>query len=658
MYPSDIKVKASEQVRTDALAYACRQITLALEDRKAMETRWEKWIKQYEEVLPEKKTFPWPNCSNVSIPLTPTTVETIHAREVNTLFTIRPYIQIKPKKSKVSRDDCAKLERFLDQIFQHVVDLYKTGSSWLLEKNKMGLGFLKVYWNYDEKKIREGTGFKRRVIDECKVDVVSIKDIILPSNATNEQTATWFDHRFRVDGNTLLRRKAQKIWDSDAVDKVLGLMRQTTVDTDTGTDIEGTEDRIQKIEKTAMSELKEYELHEIELDWDVDGDGYAEQTVMTLHLDSQTILRWIYHPYDHGKRPFVKNTYMDRVNRFYPLGICEMSEHMADAINLVFNQTVDNATIANVKCFKGRKSARKEMGQIYPGKVFWLDDPTDLMEFSLGEVHQSNFVIHNLLKEYHERRTKVNDYTAGRESSVLRSRATATGTMALLQESGRHFDLIINNSRQALVELAYQIIELYIQYRPDKVFEVEGEGGSMDIIRLPESLRGQNLRELYDFYCSATSMSVNKEIEKQANLVMLQQLGTIFDKMLQLLMLTNNPQMQLPDDIKKFVFSVIKTYYTMAEDLIRSFEKIDVNQYLPELPDIVKQAYGQDGGPQAMLQKFLQMMGGQGGQEGGNPGMAGLTPLLGMANAGGGFAGQAGGLPQQNVAGGEGGQGY
>jgi hypothetical protein len=102
-------------------------------------------------------------------------------------------------------------------------------------------------------------------------------------------------------------------------------------------------------------------------------------------------------------------------------------------------------------------------------------------------------------------------------------------------------------------------------------------------------------------------------------------------------MMIFNPQMQLPEEVKQFTISVIKSYYKMADDLVRSFEKIDVEQYLPELPDIIKQAYGQ-GGDQ--FQQFMKQIGGMIGEQGGSPtGMEGLNNIAGMGASSGGAEG-------------------
>ena len=118
------------------------------------------------------------------------------------------------------------------------------------------------------------------------------------------------------------------------------------------------------------------------------------------------------------------------------------------------------------------------------------------------------------------------------------------------------------------------------------------------------------------------------KIEKQTNLLLLQQLGSIFQQMLQMLMMVDNEKMKLPPDVKKFVLGIISSYYNMAQDLVRSFEKVDVQSYLPELPDIVKQAYGQN----QDLGEFMNKLGGmiQNGQAGNPTGVEGFGIPPGM----------------------------
>tara|TARA_Y100000310_G_C20700503_1_gene829332 strand:- start:2097 stop:3989 length:1893 start_codon:yes stop_codon:yes gene_type:complete len=626
MNPADIKVSLPAEKEKEIAAWLCQQIEIALQDRSTQEQRWLIWLNQYEEIL-AKKDFPWEKSSNISVPVTPIAVETIHAREINASLTIRPYIQIKPKKTGVDRDKCSKIERFLDALTDEL-DLFDKCSAWFLEKNKMGTAYGKPIWLYNREKIRTDEGYDFKTTDRASLEIICIEDLLFPSNATSLQACSFVAQRIRPTLPDLQAKEKLGLYKN--VDKVKDLFDVGYDTKSTGVDLNTEKEKVEGLTRTAPTDLASYRLWEIWFRYDIDNDGYYEPLVGVLEDRTQTFLRVIHQPPAYRQRPFIPLTFMKRTNRIWGKGIAEMSEHLQAATNTVFNQTIDNATEANIKCFKGRKSARKEIGKIYPGKVFWLDDPqTDLMEFSLGEIHQSNFMIHNLLRDYHERRTKVTDYTLGRDSSILKTRATATGTLALLQESGKHFDLIIKQTRQAMQELAYQLIELYQYYDPDKVFRMLNEDGALqDEFGLPEDIK--NVREEFSFYAIATSLTVNKEIEKQSNIMLLQQLSAIYEKMFTFINIIYAPQVNMPDDVKRFVMDVVRSYYNIATEIVRSFEKVDVSDYVPELPDIIKAARNGQPAPD-MVSQLGALIGGQG--EGtiteGPPEASGLAGLFG-----------------------------
>ena len=649
MNPADIDIKISKKKEKEVLDWLVKQVDTALSDRSALETRWKKWIKQYEEILPEKKNFPWEGCSNISVPQTPIDVETMHEREVNVTLNQRPYITVKSKKKNVDPEMPATIERFLDMVMFHVIDAYEKCSDWLLEKDKMGNGFLKVFWNYDETKVFDFAGRPELVInDDADVSVIDIEDLIFPTNAKDIQKCSALTQRIRLGWSDLKRREAQGMYKD--IDKVKS-QKVVGAEESKGADLKKTKEELEQLQRTSPDVLDEYEIYETYFEFDVDDDGYGEKMVWTWHRPSLTVLRKIYHPYLHGKRPYINAKHQRRVNRVYAKGICEKDEYLQDGLNTVFNQTIDNATIANIKSFKGRKGSKRDIGKHYPGKTYWLDDPaTDLMEFNIGEVHQSSFMIHQLLQAYAERRNKISDYNLGRESNIAKSRATATGTLALLQESGKSFDLVINNDRKAIAELGYQLIELYMQYKPQKVFDIEGKEGEWDQVQLPEVKMGA-LREEYNFHCAATSLTINKEIEKQGNLVMMQQLGSVFQQMLQLLMLAFSPQVPIPAELKTYILKMVGAFHRMAEDLVRSFEKIDVDAYMPELPQIVQMAYKQAGGMEEML-GMIDELATQGRAD---AGMAGFGEGAGMGRILGEMQGIASATPSQPAKGSKGG---
>jgi hypothetical protein len=132
---------------------------------------------------------------------------------------------------------------------------------------------------------------------------------------------------------------------------------------------------------------------------------------------------------------------------------------------------------------------------------------------------------------------------------------------------------------------------------------------------------------------------------------MMQQLGSVFQQMLQLLMLAFSPQVPIPADLKTYILKMVGAFHRMAEDLVRSFEKIDVDAYMPELPQIVQMAYKQAGG----LENLLGMVDELATQGRAEAGMAGFGEGAGMGKILGEMQGIASATPSQPAKGSEGG---
>lgn len=649
----DITLKLSKGQEEEIVTYYCDQIETALSDRKNMESKWEEFVNLYEEIV-TPKTFPWRRASNIFVPLIPTNVETVYSRMVNTILGIQPYITITPQKAlfnpngeDVSWAMAKKMERFLDYISRFECDWYNKCSEWFLETVKMGTGIIKPYWSFEESTWYRNSAFGFQEVNSQKgrvvVDVLNLSDFIVPKDAKHEQTCDFVAQRLRLTWNDILRRsklKGEQAYRN--ISKIKDFYKQDQKDDG----VEKTIDEKEGTQKKSPEKVPQYQPYEVWGEYEI--KGKLVNLVATIESQSRTLLRAIKHPYIHGRRPFIIAKFMKRTNRLYGKGVCEMLKNPQEQINTTIRQRMDAGTISNIKCFKARKSARKDIGDIYPGKVFYLDDPeNDLQEMLIGDVKQSAFLEEQSALAHAERRLKVSDYVSGRESSITKSRATATGTMALLQESGRFFDLLILNAREAMKELSYQTIELYRQHDPEKEFKVTENGkDSFMQMEFPE----QNIRDSYSFACTATTMSVNREIQKQANIMLMQQLTQIFTQMIQLLQAVNTPMVKQDPQLHQFIMGVIKAYYNFAKRILQSFEVYDMSNLLPELAFLEEGGQGGQGGiqtgglsPQAVqgISAILDQLAGQAGGGGfgnsqsaygggANPVPAGAVPGAGM----------------------------
>ena len=209
--------------------------------------------------------------------------------------------------------------------------------------------------------------------------------------------------------------------------------------------------------------------------------------------------------------------YLRREGRFYGIGVPELLETIQRGVNTSFNQSVDNATIANMRCVKIRSGSQlaRNFGEIYPGRKFYVDNVDDIKEFQLGEVYPSIFQVGLLLRDFAERRTGISDFNLGRESEVLGRASTATTTMALLQESARRFDLYAKDIRRAISDLGMQSLELIQQMKPfARVHTVLGQDGPLAerALNLPQGISiGQHLM----VNATSASTATNKQVMQQ-----------------------------------------------------------------------------------------------------------------------------------------------
>src|SRR3990167_10459295 len=83
------------QVELDLAAEVLADHANGLTDRIEREQRWADDDDQYHGILP-KKTFPWPGCSNLAVPLTGTGVETMKPRLIESVLGDDQPILVRP----------------------------------------------------------------------------------------------------------------------------------------------------------------------------------------------------------------------------------------------------------------------------------------------------------------------------------------------------------------------------------------------------------------------------------------------------------------------------------------------------------------------------------------------------------------------------------
>ena len=272
---------------------------------------------------------------------------------------------------------------------------------------------------------------------------------------------------------------------------------------------------------------------------------------------------------------------------------------MQAEISTIHRQQLDNGTIANTKFFLGKRNVVRTNTPIWPGRVLGVNDPDhDLKVMDLGTpgAFQAMRMLEMQALMYAERASGVSDYQLGRESNVGASRATATGTLAIIQEGNRRFDLNIRDMRDALSDVGRRLLELNQIFRPrGVVYWVQGEEGRMTeaVLNLPPEFSASKLAvEL-----TASTATVNRAVEKQELIALMGLTERYHQGMANIAMVLFNPQ--VPPQAKEYFIKASQGATMLMRRVVQAFDQKSVNDLVPALVELQGDTYAGAGGAQA-----------------------------------------------------------
>lgn len=601
--------------RDKLVDYLIGDLENSISDHEALEDQLDEWDRLYMgEPRQSKKTFPWPGAANIEIPVIGSHVDSINARILNTVFGIEPFWTVGALQAMM--EPFAKpVENYLDWSRKYEFNLYRTCRSSCNELTKYGWTWYKYGWEiFTRNNIVTGKGgdFERRdeVVRRPFVSHVLARDIIQQAGVEDWEQSEWLCHRVRLTDNQLWRRKLDNIY--DGVDKILDQKEDAS--------------RFHHSMRTTpyqfqMSEEKLNTLYEFWVDW------YWREMIVPLkavvHRQSRQVLSAVFNPY--GFRPFKKASFIYREGRRDHLGICRRLMQLQEEIGSLHRQQLDNGTIANTRFFVGRKSVIRGNTQIWPGRFLPVNDPDkDIKAIQLGDIYQSQGVLEQRALAYAERASGISDYQLGRESSTAGSRATATGTLAIIQEGNRRFDLNVRDFRDVMGDVGYDVLALNQMFRPrGQIYFLQGQDEGKyteQILNLPPEFNGAKLA----IELTASTASINKEAEKQGLLALFGIVTQYYERVTQAAQGIYNPE--TPPELKEFLLNAVEGGRTIMSRILQTFGTKDIDRLLPELLE--------DESAQNAIGGFAGNPGGGPAQ----PGMANVppTPQVSGSNGAGG----------------------
>jgi hypothetical protein len=546
------------------------EINRAKMTRGEVEDSWEENMRMYEGIpkMRERNT-PIENAPNLEVPLGAIACDAIYAQIVNLIFNVSPVVTVSPTDETGALNDAAKaLQRLADVLANSQIGLRPAANNSILDDVKLGTGVYYIRWR---QRVKVTTA--REVTEHGPhVRALPIEDFFVPGGAyDNIQELRWVAMRTWLTHGELRIRALDQGWDIEGVQSAGNVDR-----------VRQARERIGRHSGDADRKASDdagggdiYEVFDIYILFDINGDGKEEDLLVTFDFTGRHILKWRFNPYT--RRPFEVMRYQNRSFTFYGLGVIEMLRTFQEGATEVWNHWVLNSMLANARFWAAKHGALGNTTRFYPNKVVQMSDPkNDIAAIQMADVYPSGPAALNQVINFAERRSGINDLTAPRPSAVLGSRTPGITALSMLQKSNERFGPAFDSARVATAgavkQALFRIQERLMAADPDAeqyvINLLDEEAGRAAI----EALRDENFDNSYDIELTASSARVNREVERQNSLTLLQTLMSYYEKVLMLTQVAATPQ--LPPPVKEVAMQIAEKMGEIVDRTIRTFDQI------------------------------------------------------------------------------------
>ena len=559
--------------------------------------KYPKWRAGYD-ATPREETrmFPFQNASNLVIPIIAIHADTLHARIMSGIFKTDPLFQTSIYGKWGTEEEVGDLKVALQEYLKYVgiepqeLDLYRVYNEYFLECIKYGTSTIKCPW---EKKLRSML-LPTSLGDALKPYEANKKDFVeetiyegprpeklpfdtfgIPASAKSLEDADIKYHRKPMLRWQLLERRYSGVYDKEAVDAVLGMPDRTSP--------RETQKQTQQDAGVTPGNVAqpEWDVFECMVQWRYEDDAFAPKMVVSYHKKSRKILRVLY---DNFKDEWYVGARLGRKDDMYHgMGFAEILWYFQEEASEKHNGRNDNQTVANTRVWRVSPESKLHQGyRIYPSAMLPAEEG-EIEPMAHGEISSTNMDEERLTLELAERRSGVSPPQQGFGAGTMSGKRgvySAMGTLSLLQEGNRRSDLTLSDIRDAHVRLGRIVTRQYHELGAGSTFCTEryklfGERGEI----IKKALRMLVERKM-GIPVYASSASVNKEVEKQNDIMLSQIVAKHYSMISQLLMQLN--QGAIPPQVKEYSLQIIDASNYLMKGILKHFDHDDVDRLIPD----------------------------------------------------------------------------
>lgn len=547
-----------------------------------------KWRKAYEAVpATEVREFPWHNASNLVVPIVAIHSDTLLARVMSSVMKTRP-LWVTRMIGEFGDAAPAGLRDALEEFLQYVglepqeLNLYQVYHEWFGEAIRLGTSVLKCPWIKQVEDVMgpagdlSGKNGWSRVVkyEGPKPEKLKYENFKYP---VNKPTIEDMDFKYDVitlEKYDLEERKYRNYYDSAAVDAVLLQPDRTS----SQTQVQAQKEKDAKVSTISGYGFAEYDVCECHFKYRVERDRFT-RVIVWYHEKSNTILRSFYHYYPDEIYIAARLFYRD--DMFPGMGFGEILLPFQEEISTIHNDRRNNMTVANTKMWavdpdsKLHKGYRTHPGAMLPAKQ--TAGQKEIEALDQGTPVQGEIDSERLSLELAEKRSGVSPpmQGAGAGGNSKRGIYTAMGTLSVMQEGNTRTDLNITDIKYAHTRVGRVLGGQYAKFGIGDRKEMFGKLGVVIEQALDAIRDGKMALPVY-----AASASVNREVEKQSDLMLSGVMAQYHERITGMLTAVSNPMMD--PKAKEYTLKAIESAQMFMTSVLRHFGYDEVDRLAPK----------------------------------------------------------------------------
>jgi chaperonin GroES len=409
----------------------------------------------------ETKTTPWPNASNIKYPLITTAVIQHASRAYPEVVRGGRIVNVAaggPDPQGLKKDRAERLAKHMSYQLLVESDTWEAGLDKLLHMLPvLGTVFKKTYYNPLDQTV-------------CS-DVCSPQDVVINDTVRSMNTARRISHVIYLHGNDLLAGMA------------MGIYKEYDL-------CELEPDNKSKDEDRLIEFIEQHRF------LDLDGDGYQEPYIVTIHMTSRKVIR-IKARWDMAK---VKLNSKDKVisipaiqyftdyhyipspdGSFYSIGFGTLLYPINESVNTLLNQLVDAGTLNNLQGgfiaegfrIKGGTIKAKMGEYTQVSTANGGDIKNNIVPFPTKEPSPVLFQLLGMLIQVGKEVSSVNDSMMGQQEA---QNAPATSVLSLISQGLKVFNSIQKRLNRGLTSEFRKIFDLNKEYLDQReLFKYAGQ---------------------------------------------------------------------------------------------------------------------------------------------------------------------------------------